>query len=362
MNANDRENALPATAQDLRAVASDNLKILISQYGITQKELADKTGVTAATMTDYCKGRRLPTAEFLVALKKGYGISIDEFLTQRITIRRSPPRETGGDGTGAALTTCQKYCGLYFVYYFDTSKLKGRDTLLPRNSLLYGILYIYEKPSFLDMPRYGSAAVLGIHDRESAAELKTGLEALEQPDAVIDRMAKEYANTAYFGEFELTHEHAFISISHADTDKALLIFHRVDNNKANYTGGIGTINSISKGRERMPVVQFIGLSRCPLSLSDEEIHHKLLLNYPTFNAEEETKDMMETIKTLYGAQGETQLPFSEYQKSVIIQSNLERYIRKSLERNMFRYGKISERDDDDWYHSIRRASVTDPEE
>ena len=362
MNTNDGGKAIPATTQDLCAVAADNLKKLISQYGMTQKELADKTGVTAATMTDYCKARRLPTAEFLVALKKHFGISIDEFLTQSITIRRPRPDDTGGDRTHSALTTCQKYCGLYFVYYFDTSKLKGRDMLLPRDSLLYGILYIYEKPSFLDMPRYGCAAVLGIHEREYASELKTKLEALGQPAAVTDRMAKEYANTAYFGEFELSHEHAFASISHADTDKALLIFHRVDNNKQNYTGGIGTINSISKGRERMPVIQFIGISRYPLSLSAEEIHHKLLLNYPTFTAEEETKDMMETIKTLYAAEGEPQHPFSDYQKSVIIQSNLERYIRKSLERNMFRYGKISERDDDDWYHSIKNASVTDPEE
>ena len=351
-------HSAPSTQQELCDAVAGNLKKLIERNDLTQRKLADQVGVAPATMSDYCKGRRLPTVEFLVELKKRYDISIDEFLTQSVPVGESSFSETD-DHT---LTTYRKYCGIYSVYYFDTSKLKGRDSLAPRNSLMYGILYIYENRSLIGRPRYNCAAILGIHDRDSAASVKAKLEEIGQPSRVLEYVGREYENTAYYGDFEMSQEHAFISMCHANTDKALLIFHRVDNNKANYTGGIGTINSISKGRERMPVVQFIGLSRCPLSLSDEEIHHKLLLNYPTFNAEEETKDMMETIKTLYGAQGETQLPFSEYQKSVIIQSNLERYIRKSLERNMFRYGKISERDDDDWYHSIRLASVTDPEE
>ena len=122
-------------------------------------------------------------------------------------------------------------------------------------------------------------------------------------------------------------------------------------------GGIGTINSVSKGRERAPVVQFMGVSRYPLSMSVEEIHHSLLLNYPNFKAEKETEEMIRNFKTLYVENEEARKEFSEYQKSIIVQSTLERYIKKSLERNMFRYGKISERDDDEWYHAIKAASI-----
>ncbi len=341
--------------KEMYTIISDNLRKLIAQQGITQKELANKMGIAPASMTDYCKGRRMPAIEFFMALKKHYGISIDDFLTKSINPSGSilPARNLQADP--AFLTTCQKYCGTYFVYYFDTSKFKGRDTQIPRASLLYGILYIYENPSLLDMPEYSCAAVLGISSRDNVISLKKTIESFKNPQEVIEYIEKNHASTAYYGDFELSQEHAFVSMNHASTDKALLIFYRVDNNKPNYAGGIGTINSVSKGRQRMPVVQFMGISRYRLSMSPEEIHHCLLLNYPTFRAEQETDEMIQNFKTLYVNDGEPKEGFSELQKSLIVRSTLERYIRKSLERNMFRYGKISERDDDEWYHAIKEA-------
>ena len=353
----DEMKTVPSSAQDICDVVAENLKKLIASNNTTQKELAAEVGVTAASMTDYCKGRRLPTAEFFVALKRLYGISIDEFLTQSIAVGRNRRAETGSDILRNSLTTYQKYCGIYFIYYFDTSRLKGRDSLVPRDSLIFGILCIYESPSCIDLSHYGCAAILGIHDREDAASVRDKLEELHQTSRILEYIGKEYANTAYYGDFELSQEHAFVSMSHANTDKALLIFHRVDNNKNNYTGGIGTCNSISKGRERTPVIQFMGISRYPLSLSAEEIHRKLLLNYPTFRAETETDELIKTFQTLYGADDGPKHRLSDQQKTIMVQSTLEWYIRKSLERNMFRYAKISEQDDDDWYHSIKGASA-----
>ena len=335
--------------QELCDAVAGNLKKLIERNGLTQRELAELVGVAPATMTDYCRGRRLPTVEFLVELKKRYGISIDEFLTQSIPAGDSSFGETDEH----ALTTYRKYCGIYYVYYFDTSKLKGRDSLNSRESLLYGILCIYETRSLIGRPRYNCAAILGFHDRINAASVKAKLEGMDDPSQMVEYIDREYEKTAYYGDFEMSQEHAFISMTHANTDKALLILHRVDNNKKNYTGGIGTINSISKGRERMPVIQFMGISRHALSLSTEEVHHRLLLNYPAFSAGEETDGMIKTFKNLYMTQDEPSRGFTDYQKFVMVQSTLEWYIRKILERNMFRYGKISEQDDDDWYHCIK---------
>ncbi|MBR4341923.1 MAG: helix-turn-helix transcriptional regulator [Lachnospiraceae bacterium] len=345
--------------QDLGSIISSNLKRLISKNGITQKDLADKLGVAPASMTDYCKGRRIPNVEFFVSLKNLYDISIDDFLTKSINpSSRSLPAKESSFVTNV-MTTYHKYCGIYFVYYFDTGKYKGRDTQPPKDSVHFGVLFIYENPSSLDVPEFSCAAVLGIKEREDVTILKKTLEDLSDPSRIIDYIGNKYPNTAYFGDFELSNEHAFVTMSHASTDKALLIFHRVDNNKPNYTGGIGTINSVSKGRERAPVVQFIGISRYPLSMSIEEIHHSLLLNYPNFQAESETEDMISNFKALYLDSEVAKQGFSEYQKSIIVRSTLERYIKKSLERNMFRYGKVSERDDDEWYHAIKVASKND---
>lgn len=354
-----KETQIVDTNQDLKDIISSNIKRLISQKKTTQKELANKLGVSEASMTDYCNGKRTPGVDFFVALKNLYNISIDDFLTKRInpSTNSFPSIEVTYDQN--IMTTYQKYSGFYFVYYFDTSKYKGRDTQPPKDSVLYGVLFIYENPSSLEVPEFSCAAVLGIHDRDNASLIKKTLEGFRDPSKVIDYIENKYQNTAYYGDFELSQEHAFISMSHTNTDKALLILHRVDNNKPNYTGGIGTINSVSKGRERAPVIQFIGVSRYPLSMSIEEIHHSLLLNYPNFKAESETEEMIQNFKTLYVDSEETKQGFSEYQKSIVVRSTLERYIKKSLERNMFRYGKISNRDDDEWYHAIKAASIND---
>ena len=95
-------------------------------------------------------------------------------------------------------------------------------------------------------------------------------------------------------------------------------------------------------------------------MSVEEIHHSLLLNYPYVKAQKEAQDLIRNFKALYLGTDSTMQGFSEYQKEIIIQSGRERSIRKILERNVFRYGKISGRDDDEWYHAIKAASIHEP--
>ncbi|MBQ8330237.1 MAG: helix-turn-helix transcriptional regulator [Lachnospiraceae bacterium] len=354
------KSAVAANNQELAEITSSNLKKLISHHDLTQKDLADILCVAPASMTDYCKGRRTLGTEHLLVLKKHFDISIDDFLTKSITPPAVTvvPRSTVIDKE--KMETYHKYCAAYYMYYFDTSKSKGRDLLPPKQSLHYGILYIYENPTSLDEPEFCCAAVLGISKREDVTRIKEKLDEMKDPERVIDHIGKNYDSMAYYGDFSLTQYHAFVSINHASTDKALLIFHRVDNNKPEYIGGFGTINSVSKGREHTPVIQFIGISRYPLSLSEEEIHYKLLLDYPTFEADPEMVDeMIMNFKALYAdPNGAIYEQFSEYQKAVMVRSTLERFVKKSLERNMFRYGKISgATDDDQWYHAIKAASV-----
>ena len=350
------------SSEELKKIISANLKKLISQNNLTQKELAKQLKVAAASMTDYCKGRRIPNVEFFVSLKNQYHISIDDFLTKSITPATAtlPAKKSFYDQN--LMTTYYKYCGLYYIYYFDTSNYKGRDTQPPKDSLVYGVLFLYENPSSLEVPEFSCAAILGIKSREEVTRIRGILDPMETGSDIIDYIGLHFPNNAYYGDFELSQDHAFVSMRHANTDKALLIFHRVDNNKPDYTGGIGTINSVSKGRERMPVVQFMGISRHPLDMSIEEIHHALLLNYPTFKAEIEAEEMIRNFRTLQLDSDAPEQGFSDYQKTIVVRSALERYIRKSLERNMFRYGKISERDDDEWYHSIKAASIHHPDD
>ena len=226
-------------------------------------------------------------------------------------------------------------------------------------SLLFGILYIYEDPSIFTGPRYNCAAVLGFTGLEEADALIQSLKEYSSSKEILSRIEKDCSNRAYYGSFEISQEHVFLNMRHECTDRALAILHRVDNNKTDYSGGIATINSISKGRERMPVVQFFGISRHPITMSPEEIQHALLLNYPTITVEDEVEEMLRVLRMLYVNNDEVRLSFSPEQKKAVIRSTLERAVRKNLERNAFRYAKISEEDDDAWYHCIK-SSAADP--
>ena len=350
----------PPSAEQLARIASSNMLRLLKQTRLTQKEMARKLGVAPASMTDYCKGRRLPNMEFFVALKEQFGISIDEFVTKDLTPSDTlaPPKTQVFDQQ--LLETYKKYCCSQFLYYFDTSKTKGRDIQAPRDSVLYGILYIYENPDSTEVPEFKCAAILGIDDRDEVSRLKSKLDKIKDPGKILEYISSNYESAAYYGDFTLSQRYGFVSISHANTDKALLIFHRVDNNKPEIIGGIGTINSVSKGREHVPVVQFIGMSKYPLSMSVEEIHYNLLLDYPSFEADQEMVDEMITnFKALYAdPDGAICKGFSDYEKAIMVKSTLDKYVRTALTRNMFRYGKITgTTDDDQWYHAIKKTSI-----
>lgn len=367
------------TEKAARKVITANLRQLIHEKGISQKRLAELLEVAPASMTDYLSGKRIPPVYFFLRLKKLYGISLEDFLTKSIQPSILPGAlPPAGEGESPGLLqgntrfpawkantgqfsrdTCRKYCGSYFTYYFDTSKYKGRDTLPARHSLLYGVFFIYENPSALNMPEYSCAAVMGFQDPEDVIPLKEKIDSFDNPSEVIQFIGSEHAYAAYYGSFELGQEHAFISLQHTNTDRALIILHRVDNNKPDYTGGIGTINSISRGRERMPVIQFIGFSRTTLSQSEEEIEYNLLLNsnFPSLRIKEEMEELIRTFKMLYIENKEICDAFTEVQKATLLRSTLERAITKNMIRNMYRYGKVSERDDDAWYHAIKQSKT-----
>ena len=345
--------------QEVCAIIAANLKILLKELGITQKYLAEQVGVAAATMNDYCSGRRAPQAPFFVELRKLYGIDINEFLTSTIHVQSSA-RELAADSPTESLRRVYgKYCGIYYVYYLDTSKFKGRDTLSPAMSLLHGILCIYEEPSSVGGLRYSCAGVLGIRKQDEADTLMQEFQASDSPVSVREKIESSYSHMAYYGEFEIGQEHAFLNLKHGATDRALAILHRVDSNKEKYLGGIAAINSISKGRERMPVLQFLGISRYRLNISPDDIQHALLLSYPVVDVREEVEEVLRIHRVLFIENEDARISFTPDQKKAVIRSTVERAVHENLIRNAFRYAKISELDDDTWYHLIKASSADD---
>lgn len=335
---------------------SKNLSALIKKKSITQKMLANITGVSESTVSEYVNGKKVPPVEFLVKIKLEYGISVDDFVMTESNLIEIPD-SADVKASEKNLDNSNKFKSSFYTYYFDTSNYKGRDDNSPSESLVYGVLKIFD--SNISQNGCGCIAILGLKSAEKADEVKNSLDNLPEDINIFDYIKEHYYMNAYIGTFELNNKHVFISLTHGDKDKTLIIFHCPPSNKLCYIGGIGTINSISKGREPMPVVQYIGISRNPIRLSEEEIHHNLLLDLPKFKAENEAEELINLFRSLYLDEDGLKNKITELQKMIIIKANLERYIKDNLERNIFRYSKISNKDDDEWYHMLKASDLID---
>lgn len=345
----------------LLELVSANLKKLLLQHGITQKDLSDRTKTAPATINSYINGKSLPSAEFLVALKNLYDISLDDFLTKTINPEDylSSVEIATSDADLKQQSIAQKYFGTYYMYYFDTSHYKGRDSNPPEEALRYGILHIYQEKGPVNSREYSCISVIGLDDQKLTDTIKKEIEAFDSYEGIIDFIGTKYSGAMYHGSFDLGEKFVYLSMEHGDRDKALAIFYKIDSNKKLFRGGIGTINSVSKGREPMPTIQFLGLSRDKILLSAEEIQNALLLQHPNFKVTNEADELISLIKRFYIDDRSSNTELTELQKVVTVRANMERYITDSLKNNHFRYQKASNRDDDEWYHLLKHTTNSD---
>ena len=93
----------------------------------TQAELSKKSNISQGALSEYCNGTRLPSTDFLLSLKKTYGISIDDFLTKKLTSNSLKKIEAKDDSYDSNIQVYNMYCGSYLLYYFDTSKYIGKE-------------------------------------------------------------------------------------------------------------------------------------------------------------------------------------------------------------------------------------------
>ena len=341
-----------------------NLCALMAAYNLSGNQLSAESGVIPSTISDYKNGKRMPTLDFMLYLKRTYKISIDDFLSRNITAAdyESDPLLNTTDIEKSELADYKKFVGMFYLYYFDTSNYKGNDHNSPSESIMYGILYIYATPSSIDRLKHNAICIMGIKSRQEAVDTRIDLEQAidnsknnsdEIPDndsKIENYIERKYSTQAYYGDFEMSTHHAFISLAHRNKDRALIILHRTPINHNHYNCGIGTINSISRGRESMPTIQFIGLSRKETSLSEDELHRMLLLNNATINNPTETDELISKIRNIYTEDKNTR---SEYQRDIEAKGEIYDYMRKTIETNLFRVGKVSNLDDDTWYHDLK---------
>ncbi len=316
----------------MNSMFQTNLKKLTKLY--TQKNIADKTGFSQSSINNYLSGSSEPSIQFLIALKNAFGISVEDFLFSDFEVTTD--------------VSFDKFIGNYMIYYYNNNSYKGEVHTNISSTLNYGVLSIF-KNNELD----SAVKVLAtfVKDRVGATKL---LKELNSANAPIEEIYTQSGNK-YSGEISLNEQSIFIDLSNFEnSDKCSIILSNPPSKK-DYIGGVGTVNSIARGREHNPCVQFIILSKTLIDAPDGELYNILKVSDYSVNMDYAIKDIIDLFKRLYAENNELSLELTDNQKQAIVKNKLEYYFNDILEANSFRFAKVSNKEDDTIYNLIKEG-------
>lgn len=309
----------------------ENLKKLTKKY--SQKYIAEKTGFSQSSINNYIAKKSEPSIQFLIALKDSFGISVDDFLFSSFEFEEQ--------------VSYDRYIGNYLIYYYNNDSYKGEVHTNLKSTLKYGVLSIYKNKNF---DKNVKVIATFMKDRASAIDI------LKQLNK-IDDIEKSYPENEKFynGNISITDQSIFINLINKDNaDQTSLVFHNPPS-KLEYLGGVGTVNSIARGREHNPCIQFMIMSKKIIDVPDGEIYNLLKLDDYNVNMEENIKDIIDLFKRLYVEKNEISMELTENQKMAVIRNKLEYHFDEILEANLFRFAKVSNKEDDTIFKLIREG-------
>lgn len=312
----------------------DNLKILAKQY--TQRYIADKTGFSQSSINNYLAGTSEPSIQFLVALKEAFGISIDGFLFSNFENKQN--------------VSYDKFIGNYIVYYYNNSSYKGEVHTNLKNTLNYGVISVLQDK---ELDNRVSVYATFVQGRVEATRLLKELNAASDVNSIVSILSQ----TKYLYKGTLLANDQTIAIELRDKENGDFSYILFNNppTSSEYLGGIGTVNSMSKGREHNPCVQYMIISKKVIEKPDGELYNCLKLDDYMVKLDDSIDDIVALFKRLYVDKNEISIDLSENQKIAIIQNKLEYHFYDILDANAFRFAKVSNKEDDAVFKLIREA-------
>lgn len=312
----------------------NNLKKLAGKF--SQKYIAEKTGFSQSSINNYLTKNSEPSIQFLVALKDAFGICVDDFLFSEYV--------------SDEVVSYEKFLGNYIVYYYNNDSYKGEVHGNIKSTLNYGIISVARRGELT-----ADVVVLGtfMKDRASATKMLKKCN-MAKSSSEIEQIMTDGGNV-YHGSIRANAQNVFLELGNDENlDQTYIVLNNPPT-KAKYIGGVGTVNSISRGREHNPCIQFIILSKNLLDMPDGEIYKCLQFDDYNANLEDTAKDLIDMFKRLYVEKNEIAAELDEGQKLAIIKNKLEYHFEQILEANSFRFAKISNREDDSIYKLIKES-------
>ena len=314
----------------MNSIFQENLKKLTNKY--SQKYVATKTGFSQSSINNYLTKNSEPSIQFLISLKDAFGINVDDFLFADFEVNEQ--------------TSFSQFIGNYIIYYYNNDSYKGEVHTNLKNTLNYGVLSIYKEKE-LDT----NVQVVATFTKEKTTAIKL-LKTLNRNTKKISDVYEEYGNT-YLGEITLTEQNIFLDLENKNNnDKSFIILNNPPT-KQDYVGGAGTVNSIARGREHNPCIQFIIISKKLIDVPDGELYNLLKFDDYSVNLDDSIKDIIDLFKRLYAEKNELSVELTDTQKQAIVRNKLEYHFNEILEANVFRFAKVSNKEDDSIYKLIK---------
>lgn len=310
-----------------------NLKILSNKY--TQKYIADCTGFSQSSINNYLTKNSEPSIQFLIALKNAFGICLDDFLFSDIDV--------------SSEISYDRFIGNYIVYYYNNNSYKGEVHVNLSNTLNYGVISVLKEK---DLDKNVVVYATFVKSKMEATKI---LKELNNSSNEKYLTIYEQTNNVYKGGISTNEQTIFIDLSNSSNGDQSFIILNNPPTKNKYVGGVGTVNSVARGREHNPCIQFILLSQKLIDKPDGEIYECLKFDDFSINLDFAVKELVDLFKRLYSENNEISISLSENQKNAIIQNKLEYHFNEILQANMFRFAKISNKEDDKIYKLIKEG-------
>lgn len=339
-----------------KSIVARNFHYIMESRELNQEEFADELGISVQELSRFLKGEELPSLQLLVEMKNLYSISIDEFLSFEIEYHNQP-KHYNDTIDAAEIRVLRRFCGVYYMHYFDTTVYKYTnisDKLKPRVSC--GLVQIYEQKTPLGNSYFRVSAITGCTRNECTrffSEISANPEVKTLFDLDVSNIKTHHF---YSGELAVTSHNVFISLSSEFRDKCLMIFQNPDSTKK-YMGGIGTVNSVSRGHESMPCAQFIMLTRRTLTCDENELAEFLHLGYKKMTFSDDENVLVSRLKKIMACSGSNMMngvSLSDDETDVIICHNMEKLVNNLIRHQHFKCATISLQDDYNWYKSMEK--------
>jgi|GEM_PF-4139697 len=328
-----------------------NVKNILGYENFNQKAFAQEANISASSISKIKNGKNAPSLHLLLYLGQKYQLTIDTLKDHVLTpdeLVAYLDEEKHAHKHERELEELNKYTGNYFACYFFNGDSSNREPTL-EDALDYGLICMHpgRKPAENELEVH---AIMGIQDRAKIRAMKLELDRAEPND--WQEYFASHTNDKHYYQGKLllspdTPKCTLLDLHHYN-DYAQILFVRPSlAHRHAYLGGIGTLNSLSKGTS-IPCIQSIAIAKVDMDLvSSEEIAEHLFLSSPVAHTLK-VHSMFNFIDKLY-----RDMSLEPDHLSVIIESYIQRNLEALAQEQQFKFYQADLKDTE-WYNLLKR--------